>query len=72
MLQAGALLGAVVGLSVAAFSSTHPLTYVVIPALILAAVYLGQRGATVALALAYAVAVGHDRGRYRAVRVELD
>jgi signal transduction histidine kinase len=51
------ILGAVAGLSAAVFSSRHPLTYVVFPALILAAVYLGQRGATVALMLAYAVAV---------------
>ncbi len=39
------------------FSSHHPLTYLVFPALVLAAVYLGQRGATVALLAAFVVAV---------------
>jgi signal transduction histidine kinase len=55
--QALVILGAVAGLSVAVFSSHHPLTYVVFPALVVAAVYLGQRGATLALVLTYAVAV---------------
>jgi signal transduction histidine kinase len=55
--QAAVILTGVVGLSVAVFSSRHPLTYIVFPALVVAAVYLGQRGATVALVLAYAVAV---------------
>ena len=50
-------MGAVVGLSIAVFTSSHPLTYIVFPVLIVAAVYLGQRGATVALVLAFAVAV---------------
>jgi signal transduction histidine kinase len=58
VVEAAAILGAVAGLSVAVFSSHHPLTYVVFPALVVAAIYLGQRGATVALVLAYAVAVG--------------
>ncbi len=56
-LQTVAIMGAVVGLSIAVFTSSHPLTYIVFPALIVAAVYLGQRGATVALVLAFAVAV---------------
>ena len=56
-LQGVTIMGAVAGLSIAVFSSRHPLTYVVFPALIVAAVYLGQRGATVALVLAFAVAV---------------
>jgi signal transduction histidine kinase len=55
--QAVVILGAVAGLSIAVFSSHHPLTYVVFPALVVAAVYLGQRGATLALVLTYAVAV---------------
>jgi signal transduction histidine kinase len=58
VIQAVAILGAVAGLSVAVFASSHPVTYVVFPSLIVAAVYLGQRGATVALLLAYGVAVG--------------
>jgi signal transduction histidine kinase len=57
ILETGLILGAVVGLSVVGFSSHQPLTYLVVPALILAAVYLGQRGATVGLVLAYAIAV---------------
>lgn len=51
------VLGAVVALSIAVFSSRTPLTYLVFPPLILAAVTLGQRGATVGLVLAFAVAV---------------
>jgi signal transduction histidine kinase len=57
VLQALAILGGVVGVSIAAFSSDHPLNYVVFPALAVAAVYLGQRGATVALALTFATVV---------------
>jgi signal transduction histidine kinase len=55
--EAVVILGAVIGLSIAVFNSHHPLTYIVFPALILAAVYLGQRGATVALVLTFVVAV---------------
>lgn len=58
LLEGIAILGVVSGVSVAVFSSHHPLTYIVFPALVLAAVYLGQRGATLALAVTYAVAVG--------------
>jgi signal transduction histidine kinase len=57
LLQAMGILGAVVGLSVVVFSSHHPLTYVEFPALVVAAVYLGQRGATVALVLTLVAAV---------------
>jgi signal transduction histidine kinase len=57
VVQALVILGAVTGLSIAIFSSHHPLTYLVFPALVVAAVYLGQHGATVALVLAYLVAV---------------
>jgi signal transduction histidine kinase len=57
VVEAVVILGSVVGLSVAIFSSHHPLTYLVFPALAVAAVYLGQRGATVALVLAFVVAV---------------
>jgi signal transduction histidine kinase len=58
VIEATVILAAVVGLSVGVFSSHHPLTYVVFPALVVAAVYLGQRGATAALVLTLAVAVG--------------
>ena len=58
LLEGTAILGLVSAVSVVVFSSHHPLTYVVFPALVLAAVYLGQRGATLALAVTYAVAVG--------------
>jgi signal transduction histidine kinase len=58
VIQTVAILGAVAGLSVAVFASSHPVTYVVFPSLIVAAVYLGQRGATVALLITYGVAVG--------------
>ncbi len=55
--QAVAIVGAVLGLSVAVFSSHHPLTYVEFPALVIAAVYLGQRGATITLVLMLAAAI---------------
>ncbi|MBV9920238.1 MAG: MASE1 domain-containing protein [Pseudonocardia sp.] len=57
LLEAVAIVGVVAGLSVAVFSSHHPLTYVEFPALVVAAVYLGQRGATVALVLTLVAAV---------------
>lgn len=57
LLEAVAIVGAVAGLSVAVFSSHHPLTYVQFPALVVAAVYLGQRGATVALVLTLVAAI---------------
>jgi integral membrane sensor domain MASE1 len=57
LIEAVAILAAVVGLSVAVFSSHHPLTYVEFPALVVAAVYLGQRGATIALVLTLVAAV---------------
>lgn len=55
--EAGVIVGAVLGLSIVGFTSHHPLTYVVFPALVLAAVNLGQRGATFSLLVAFAVAI---------------
>ena len=55
--EAAAILTAVAALSVAAFASRHPLTYIVFPALLLAAVYLGQRGATAALLLTFGITI---------------
>jgi len=60
--RAVAILAAVAGVSIAVFSSHHPLTYAVFPVLIVAAVYLGQRGATVALLLTFGVAVAMTAG----------
>jgi signal transduction histidine kinase len=58
MAAEGALvLTAVVGLSLAALSGGQPLTYLVFPALIWAAVRLGPQGATLALAVAVGIAV---------------
>jgi signal transduction histidine kinase len=56
--QAACVLALVVGLSVVAFSMSYPLPYIVFPPLIVAATYLGLRGATLALACALAVAIG--------------
>ncbi len=56
-LEAAAILAAVAALSVAGFGSPHPITYVVFPALVVAAVRLGPRGATVSLLVAFAVAI---------------
>jgi signal transduction histidine kinase len=52
------MIGAVVGLSAIALSSDLPLTYMVFPALIWAALRFGQRGATLALAVAAGMTVG--------------
>ena len=56
--QAAVVLACVVGLSIVAFSMSYPLPYIVFPALIVAATYLGLRGATLALACSLAVAIG--------------
>jgi signal transduction histidine kinase len=52
------MVGAVVALSVIALSGDQPLTYVVFPALIWAALRFGQQGATLALAVAAGMTVG--------------
>ncbi len=57
VLQSGLIVAGVVALSVVVFDSTHPLTYVVFPVLILAAVTLDLRWATVAMVLSVVVAV---------------
>ncbi|HET6549342.1 MAG TPA: MASE1 domain-containing protein, partial [Solirubrobacter sp.] len=57
LFEAVTIPAAVTALSVAAFASHHPLPYIVLPTLVLAAINLGQRGATVALLLAVAVAI---------------
>ena len=51
------MLVAVAGLSGAAFSADQPLTYIVFPALIWAALRLGPQGATLAVAVAAVIAV---------------
>jgi signal transduction histidine kinase len=51
------MLAAVVGLSVIALSAEQPLTYVVFPAFIWAALRFGPQGATLAVALAAVIAV---------------
>jgi signal transduction histidine kinase len=56
-MEGALLMAAVVGLSGVALSGDPPLTYVVFPALILAALRFGQRGATLAVALAAVMAV---------------
>jgi signal transduction histidine kinase len=52
------MIGAVAGLSAIALSGNLPLTYMVFPALIWAALRFGQRGATLAVAVAAGMAVG--------------
>jgi integral membrane sensor domain MASE1 len=52
------MIGAVVALSTIALSAELPLTYMVFPALIWAALRFGQRGATLAVAVAAGMAVG--------------
>jgi signal transduction histidine kinase len=61
------MIGAVVGLSAIALSSDLPLTYMVFPALIWAALRFGPRGATLAVAVAAGMAVGvtaNDMGAF--------
>jgi len=52
------MIGAVVALSAIALSADLPLSYMVFPALIWAALRFGQRGGTLAVAVASAMAVG--------------
>jgi signal transduction histidine kinase len=56
--EAALVIGAVVALSAIALSGDLPLTYMVFPALIWAALRFGQRGATLAVAVAAGMAVG--------------
>jgi signal transduction histidine kinase len=57
VLEAAAMIGAVIGLSAIAFTSSTPVAYLVFPALIWAALRFGQRGATLAVFCATAMAV---------------
>jgi signal transduction histidine kinase len=56
-LEAAAMVAAVIGLSAIVLSSSRPVSYLVFPALIWAAVRFGQRGATLAVFLAAGMAV---------------
>src|SRR5262249_53269431 len=56
-LEAAAMVGAVIGLSAIALTSSTPIAYLVFPALIWAALRFGQRGATLAVFLAAGMAV---------------
>jgi signal transduction histidine kinase len=56
------VVGAVVALSAIALSGELPLTYLVFPALIWAALRFGQRGATLAVAVAAGMTVGMTAG----------
>jgi signal transduction histidine kinase len=56
-LEALVVAAAVAGLTELAFSTDAPLTYIVFPALIWAALRLGQRGATLAVAIAAALSM---------------
>jgi signal transduction histidine kinase len=56
-IEAGVVLVALTGLSALAFHSHSPLTYLVFPALIWAALRFGQRGATLGVALTVGFAV---------------
>jgi signal transduction histidine kinase len=58
MLEGPLVLAAVVALSAASLSATLPLTYMVFPALVWAALRFGQRGATLALAVTATITVG--------------
>jgi signal transduction histidine kinase len=57
MLEATAMVAAVIGLSAIVLASPRPVSYLVFPALIWAAVRFGQRGATLAVFLAAGMAV---------------
>jgi signal transduction histidine kinase len=55
--EAAVVIAAVIGLSTAALSAQQPLTFMVFPALIWAAVRLGPQGATLTLTIAVGIAV---------------
>ena len=55
--QGALVIAAVIGLSVIAVSAEQPVTYLVFPALIWAALRLGPQGATLAVAVAVVIAV---------------
>ena len=57
VLEAAAMVTAVIGLSAVALTSSTPVAYLVFPALIWAALRFGQRGATLAVFLAAGMAV---------------
>jgi signal transduction histidine kinase len=57
VLEAAAMIAAVIGLSAIALTSSTPVAYLVFPALIWAALRFGQRGATLAVFLAAGMAV---------------
>ena len=57
LLEGAAMVAAVIGLSVIVLSSPRPVSYLVFPALIWAAVRFGQRGATLAVFCAAVMAV---------------
>ncbi len=57
MLEASAMVAAVIGLSAIVLASPRPVSYLVFPALIWAAVRFGQRGATLAVFCAAGMAV---------------
>ena len=63
LVEAVAIPAAVAGLSVVVFASHHPLTYIVFPVLVFAALNLGQRGGTVAVLLAVGVAIARTADR---------
>jgi signal transduction histidine kinase len=63
--QVVVILGLVAGVSIVAFGVEFPVPYIVFPALILAAVNRGLRGATASLAVALAVAIGMTAARDR-------
>jgi signal transduction histidine kinase len=65
--EGAVMLAAVAGLSVIAFSADQPLTYIVFPAFIWAALRLGPPGATLAVAVAAMIAVlatSHEAGPF--------
>jgi signal transduction histidine kinase len=57
LMEAALMLSAVAALSAAALSATDPITYLVFPGLIWAALRFGPQGATLAVALAVVIAV---------------
>jgi signal transduction histidine kinase len=56
--EGAAVLAAVTGLTVVAFSTAEPIRYTVFPALVWAAIRFGPRGATLSIAITAGVAIG--------------
>jgi integral membrane sensor domain MASE1 len=71
-IEGAVVVGILAGATEAAFRATHPLVYLVFPALVWSAVRFGKRGATLALVISSALAVWNVTRYDGAVHLPLD